>query len=243
MDTEKVNIHQTERNASVVLGGILLLRSLARRSPGGAATAIALLYRGVSGHSYLYQALGMSTANGSKQHGTGTLADALKVERSITIGKPANELHRLWREPHSLSQIMGDFADVTEVSEDHAHWVMHGPFNRRMEWDTQVVEDQPGKILHWKSLDGAPLPNEGSVRFRPAPRDWGTEVTLHFCFDPPGGALGSGIAKHLSIVPRLLAEKALRRFKSLAETGEIPTLQHNPAARIGAYANSSRRIH
>jgi hypothetical protein len=40
--------------------------------------------------------------------------------------------------------------------------------------------------------------------------------------------------KTLSIIPRTIAEKSLRRFKSLAETGEIPTLAHNPAARLTA---------
>lgn len=235
METAKVNIHQTERIVSAGLGGRLLLRSLPRRSLGGAALASALLYRGISGHSYLYQALGMSTA---EREGIGASADTAEVERSITIGKPANELFRFWREPQRLSQILGDIAQVTQVSGGRQHWVVHGPFNRRMEWDTQVIEDHPGELVRWKSLDGAPLPNEGLVRFRPAPRDWGTEVALRFRFDAPGGTLGNAVAKRLGIVPGMLAEKALRRFKSLAETGEIPTLKHNPAARIDAYAHT-----
>jgi uncharacterized membrane protein len=93
-------------------------------------------------------------------------------------------------------------------------------------------------MVRWKSVDGAPLPNEGSVRFHPAPGDWGTEVTLRFRFALPGGPLGNTVAKRLGIVPRMLAEKALRRFKSLAETGEIPRLKHNPAARPSAYAHA-----
>ena len=41
--------------------------------------------------------------------------------------------------------------------------------------------------------DGASLPSEGEVQFRPAPGDRGTEVTLRIRFDPPGGALGLGL--------------------------------------------------
>ncbi len=238
MDTEKVNVNPVERIVSTVLGGALLIQGLTRRSLGREAIAIALLYRGVSGHSYLYQALGVNTADSSKQHETGASADAPEVERSITIGKPADELYRFWREPKKLSQILGDFVEVTEVSKDRTHWLVRGPFALRMEWDTQVVEDRPGEILRWESLEGADLPNEGSVCFRPAPGDWGTEAMLRFRFDPPGGALGNKAAKRLSIVPRLLADKVLRRFKSLAETGEIPTLEHNPSARTGAHAHS-----
>jgi uncharacterized membrane protein len=238
MDTENVNIHQMERAVSVGLGGLLLIRSIRRRSLGGGALASILLYRGISGHSYLYQALGMSTAEGNKQHGAGASESPPEVVASITIGKPAQELYRLWREPQSLSQIMGELAQVTQVSDDRQHWELPGPFKKRIEWDTQVMEDQPGKLLRWKSLDGAPLSNEGWLSFRPAPRDWGTEVTLRFRFDPPGGVLGKRIAGPLKGVTRLLAEKALRRYKSLAETGEIPTLKHNPAARRSAYAHA-----
>jgi hypothetical protein len=39
------------------------------------------------------------------------------------------------------------------------------------------------------------------------------------------------------VVPRTIATQALRRFKSLVETGEIPTLEHNPSARTDASAN------
>ena len=35
----------------------------------------------------------------------------------------------------------------------------------------------------------------------------------------------------LGVAPKLIAEKALRHFKSLVETGEIPTTAHQPAAR------------
>lgn len=235
MAITNVNMHQLERKASTILGGILLFQSFARRSPslGEKALAAVLLYRGISGHSFLYQALGMSTASKAERQKAG---DAPEVERSITIEKPANDLYRFWREPQHLSQIMGAFAEVTEGSGGQTHWAVQGPFNRRIEWDSQIVEDRPGEMIRWKSLDGARIPNEGIVRFRSAPRDWGTEVTLRMRFNPPGGALGNKIVKQLSFAPRMMVEKALRRFKSLAETGEFPTLKRNPAARTESYA-------
>lgn len=237
METEKVNINRVERIVSAILGGALLIRSFTRGSLSGGTVAMPLLYRGISGHSYLYQALGINRVDGDKQHETKASVGAPEVERSITIEKPAAELHRFWRDPHNLSQIMGDLVEVTKVSEDRVHWRVHGPFGRNVEWDTQIVEDRPGEILRWKSLRGAQVPNEGSVRFRPAPRDWGTEARLRFRFDLPGGVLGKRRAKRLGMMPSMLVEKALRRFKSLAETGEIPTLEHNPSARPEAYAH------
>lgn len=100
-----------------------------------------------------------------------------------------------------------------------------------MRWEAHVVEDREGELIRWESLEGADIPNEGSVRFRPAPGNRGTEVKLTFRFDPPGGPLGSALARMLDEVPDMLVFKALRRFKSLAETGEIPTTQRDPSTR------------
>ena len=57
-------------------------------------------------------------------------------------------------------------------------------------------------------------------------------ATLRFRFDPPGGARGTAAVKLLGTTPLdLAADGVLRRFKSLVETGEIPTTERQPAAR------------
>jgi uncharacterized membrane protein len=90
----------------------------------------------------------------------------------------------------------------------------------------------PGKSIGWRMLSNAAISNEGSVRFHPAPADRGTVATLHFRFDPPGGTVGDGMLKVPGTTPLdLIADRALRRFKSLVETGEIPTTGRQPAAR------------
>lgn len=194
-----------------------------------------LLYRAISGHCYLYRVLGISTAkSGAERHGTGEPDNAAKIERSLTIGKSPDELYWFWRDPRNLNRIMGHFAEVTAVREDRTHWRVRGPLGRSGEWDARIVEDRPGDLLRWESVEGAEFPNEGSVSFRPAPGDWGTEVKLRFRFDPPGGALGDAAMKRFGVVPGTLASKALRRFKSLVETGEIPTTERNPSARADA---------
>lgn len=223
MDTAKVNVHPVERYASMMLGGVLLFRSIRRDSLGGAALAVVLLCRGISGHCYLYQMFGIAT---NKERGEKALNGAVEVVRAITVEKPANEVYRFWHEPERLSQVMKDFVEITPIGENRTHWQVRAPFKRRIEWDTQVVEDRPGEILRWKSLDGGAL-SEGWVSFQPAPRDWGTETTLHLRFNP----LGKRVVRRLGIALPVFAEKALRRSKSLVETGEIPTLEHNPVAR------------
>jgi uncharacterized membrane protein len=160
----------------------------------------------------------------------GAATDAVEVQRSLTIGQPLDDVYRRWREPQTLPRIMEQLADVTPTDERHARWTVRGPLGRTLTWDTHVVEDRPNELMRWQSLPGADLAHEGSVRFRPAPGDLGTVVTLRLRFDPPGGPLGAAM-KLTNVVPKMAVGNALRRFKSLVETGEIPTLDRNPSAR------------
>lgn len=230
-----VNIGTLERVGSATLGILLLLKGLKRRSIVGTAVAFAggkLLYRGVSGHSRLYGAVGASTANEEKDDGV------VDVHPSITIAKSPDELYRAWKDPENLTRIVAHFAEVTASGEARTHWSVKNPFGKNIEWEAQVVEDRPGEFLHWQSNPGAPWPNDGSVSFSPGPAEWSTVVTLQFRFDPPGGDVSGLVLRRLRFVPRTLATKALRRFKSLMEAGEIPTLRNNSAARTGALANA-----
>ncbi|QSQ21103.1 SRPBCC family protein [Pyxidicoccus parkwayensis] len=239
--TEKVG--RVRRAARAFLGGALLGMGLKSRSVGGMAMAFAggrLIVRGTRGHSLAAGLPGLRkralTGRGAREEGVVT--GGTVMERSITIQKPGHELYREWRVAENLSRVMGHFADVTRTGPDVLHWKVQGPFGRTFEWDSHVVEEQPGEFLRWESLKGAQVPNSGWVRFRPAPGDWGTVVTLRLFFSPPGGTAADAAMKLFGEVPTALAARALRRFKSLVETGEIPTTNPNPAARDGGQSSS-----
>lgn len=160
------------------------------------------------------------------------LAREPEVERSITVGKPAEVLYRLWRDPGTLPRVMAHVARVRVTSDGRSHWRIEGPFGGAHDWDADPVDDRPGEGVGWRSLPDGAIRNEGAVRFRPATGGRGTVVTLRVRFDPPGGVLGDAALKVVGTTPLdVLADTALRRFKSLAETGEIPTTERQPAAR------------
>ena len=222
------------RAALAVLGGTLLVRSLQQRSLAGVALGIAgggLLQRAISARSAQSGSSGAIGAGATRQLGAGAPPDAAEVERWVTIGASADEVYRAWREPANLPRVMAHFAEVTPTDPDHAHWVVRAPLGRTLEWDSRIAEDRPGELVRWESLPGAGMPNEGSVRFRPAQGGRGTEAALRFHFDPPAGVLGDAAMRLSDMVPNALAGTALRRFKSLVEAGEIPSLERNPSAR------------
>jgi uncharacterized membrane protein len=222
-----INVGDTERLGSVAVGTALLGLALIRgRSLTGMGLALLggnLVYRGITGHCAVYGAMGVDTAPVAR--------GAPEVSRSITIGKPAAELYRAWRDPETLAKVMSPFAELVATEGTRQHWRLAVPGLPHLAWNARIVEERDGSLLRWASTPASRIGNEGTVEFRPAPGDRGTEVRLHIRFDPPGGSLGRAAARALAMLPKMAVEKALRAFKSLIETGEIPTLAHNPAAR------------
>jgi uncharacterized membrane protein len=201
----------------------------------------ALLLRGLTGHCHTYAALGLSTATDGAATDEERASSLLELRQSITISKPADELYRLWQEPRTLPQVLGHFADIEATDSGQSRWRVHGPLKQTLEFSTRVVEQREAELLRWESDPQQSSRLEGSVSFKRAPRDLGTEVTLQLTLQPPAGRVGVMLAKLLGPAPKLLVQKALRRFKSLAETGEIPTLMHNPAARDSGQDNGSTK--
>jgi uncharacterized membrane protein len=228
------NVNQAERALSMLIGSILVASGLKRRSLGGAVMALAgggLVTRGVTGHSTMYQKLGLHTEGGRKLSKTRPDSEGLEITRAVTIGKPAEDLYRLWRDPQVQSRLLGDYGEVALKDGKHMHWTLHGPMGSRIEWDSDIVEERPNELLGWKTRPGAELPNEGSVQFSPAPGNRGTEVVLRMRFSPPGEVPAGGVMKLLGFIPKQLAYKALWRFKAFAETGEVPSIKLQPACR------------
>jgi uncharacterized membrane protein len=223
-----------EKIVSIAAGGLLITRLAQKRSLVSvlcAALGADLIYRGVCGESLFDRVAGTNTAKKQKS-GLEVAENAPQVRRAITIDKSAEELRALWSDPHNMSRIMGRFAEITQNANGGCgltHWRMRTPFNRAVEWDAQATENDGG--ISWRSLPGTELPNQGEVTFNPGPDAVGTEVRLHMRFEPPLGSAGAWLMEVFRKGPGIFAGQALRRFKSLAETGEIPTLENNPSGR------------
>lgn len=232
--SSRTDSNRTKRAAVAVLGGTLLVRGLRRRSVRGAAMAAVggwLLSRALGGRERLRRTLPSQSVLGSESETQPGTAGAAEVSRSVIVGESADDLYEIWRDPDRLSEIMGHFAEISEAGEDRLRWTVDGPAGRDVSWETRFVTEQPGEFLHWEAVDDVMVATEGRVRFSPAAGDRGTEVTLTVTFDPPGGSLGQAALERLGVVPEALVGTALGRFKSLAESGEIPTLEDNPSAR------------
>jgi uncharacterized membrane protein len=229
-----LNVGDTERWLSLAGGGLLALYGLSRGSLGGlglAALGGALLYRGVTGHCGVYEALGINTA---ERHGARTSIPAghgVKVEESVTILRPPEELYRFWRNFENLPRFMQHLESVRCTGDGRSHWVAKGPMGCRVEWDAEVITERENELIGWRSLEGSKVDTAGSVHFQRAAGGRGTEVKVVLKYDPPAGKLGAAVAWVLGEAPGQQVREDLRRFKQLVETGTVPTIEGQPRGR------------
>lgn len=165
--------------------------------------------------------------------------DDTYVGRTVTIGKPRQELYQVWRDFARFPNFMENVERVESLGEDRSRWTIKAPAGTTVEVVTRLVEDVPGKRLAWESEPDSEIETAGIVELTDAPPERGTYVRLLMSYDPPGGVLGRGIAKLLQREPSLQARRDLRRFKQLMETGEITT-NASPSARKSESPTESR---
>ncbi|AFZ02753.1 SRPBCC family protein [Calothrix sp. PCC 6303] len=151
--------------------------------------------------------------------------EPIKVEKTLTINKPAAELYRFWRNFGNLPHFMKHLRDVKVYDAKRSHWTTSGLLNTTIEWDAVITEDRENELIAWASVQSADIDHSGSILFQPTVSDRGTEVKVVMEYKPPGGVIGDTIAKLFGDSPKQQLGDDLRRFKMLMETGEIATTE------------------
>lgn len=155
----------------------------------------------------------------------------IRVQTTITIARPAQDIWRFWRDFTNLPSIFPHITEVRPIGGERTHWTAKGPAGTTFEWDGEMTQEVANEVLEWHSLPGAQVRNAGRLRLSPAPADRGTEVEVMLRYEPPGGMLGSAFAKLFRREPTQEVREGLRKLRQLLETGEIPTVDGQSAAR------------
>jgi uncharacterized membrane protein len=100
----------------------------------------------------------------------------------------------------------------------------------------------PELVPAWRSDPDSLVPNTGSVQFRKAPGDRGTEVTVAMQYALPTGPVGKAFASLFGKNPQHVVREDLRHFKQLLETGEIATTVGQPHGRRSAFIKAKHAI-
>jgi uncharacterized membrane protein len=151
-------------------------------------------------------ALDVLCAQRLSESSDGTSADNRKVSftKTIIVNRPPDEVYRFWRDFNNLPRFMTHVESV-QVAGNRSHWKVKMPGGKTVEWDAEMVEDEPGSRISWRSVDSSPVHHSGSVYFERA----------------PGGTISAKVAKLFGASPGQQVEDDLRAFKQVMETGEV----------------------
>ena len=206
-----VNVSQVERWISLLGGGALALSgiilAIRRGKPSGVGVTLGamgggLLYRGVSGHSFIYQALGFDTASNSQN------AERVRVERVVTINRSPEDMAHFWTNLDAAQQ--GEAATTAQGN-------------------SVVSEGQKKGLEAWETLKKTASAHSGYVEFNHAPDGRGTEVKVILFSTPETGNPGKMVTKLFGKSPEQQITEDLRHFKAMMEAGELPTIEGQPS--------------
>lgn len=218
------NVGDLERVGSALAGAAMVLAGLTRGTVAGRGVALAgvgLVARGVTGRCPMYEAMGREAMSYRRP---------VRVVEQMVVGVSPRAAYDAWRDLERLPRFMRHVKSVA-ASNGSSHWVAEFSGLPPVEWDAVLVQDEPGKVLSWRSRDDAqPLENAGSVTFFDL-ADRGTGLRVEIGYYPPAGALGRAVARLFSPVTEQQVREDVRRFKSLMEAGEVPTTEGQPTGR------------
>jgi uncharacterized membrane protein len=165
------------------------------------------------------------------------------VRESLAINSTPQALYTFWRTVENLPRFMGHLESVTATGEHSSHWIAKAPAGMTVEWDAEIVRDDPDEGLSWQTVPGSEVTHEGTVRFEPSRSGRGTVVRVEMRYRPPAGKVGVQVAKFFGEEPHLQIKDDLRRLKQLIETGELATTHGQPAGRRSLIGRATLRNH
>ena len=138
-----------------------------------------------------------------------------RIEKSINVEVPVSAAYDQWTQFDEFPKFMEGIVAVRQLDDSHVRWVAEIA-GERQEWDAEIVEQEPDRVIAWRSTGG--LANRGRVEFLPIIT--GTRVNVEMEYEPEGVKENVGAAIGLDS-GRVAGD--LERFKDLVESRERPT--------------------
>lgn len=209
------NVSNFERGLSIGVGALLIYSAYRnfKKTPVRAifrtGVGAAMVIRGAAGNCPIYGAMNVD----------GTKRTTVNVRTTFVVNRPRNEVYAAWRNLGTLPRFMKHLTNVTEISNTRSHWEAKIPESSpvSISWDAEIVKDEPGTLLSWRSLPGSTIDNAGKVEFRDALGHQGTEIRVTIIYRPPAGNIGTGVAKLINPVFKKIIKTDVLNFKQYIE--------------------------
>jgi uncharacterized membrane protein len=151
-----------------------------------------------------------------------------------TIAAGAEEIFNLYSRAEAIPVWQDGVISVTPIEGGKHHWIMEDPTSgSQIEFDSEVLIATPG-VRHVSRIVSGPFTGTtDTITFEAHPHGRGTVVTWISDFFLPAASLSNALAGLISRSPKQAVIENLRRLKQLMESGQIPSVEGQPAGPRG----------
>ena len=209
---------------TLTAGAAASIYGLVRRDWFGAAFACGggyLLYRGVSDLRRPYKG---------------------RARVAFTIGKTPEEVYDYVYNPENWGHLLREPMFQVDGAGNVTIRLGRGEEGVEFKSRVEITDQRPGDYIAWASADEM-FEHRGVVRFKKAPGDRGTELSIAFEYKAPAGPIARSLAALVGLDPEQLVREGLRQIKQLMETGEIPTTAGQPIGARGLKGTAERVLY
>ena len=211
IEKPEVNIGDRERILSALAGSLLIYATTRKHTVntlllmGGGY----LLYRAVSGHCAVYDAL--SGRRGGARGGD------LKVRTHVVVSRPRAEVYAFWRRLENWPLFMRHLDHIDELDERTSAWRLKMPGGMGdIRWEAKIVKEEKDTELSWNSVEGAVIRNTGKINFSDTPGK-GTRIDFMIVYGISAGPIGERMAGLLTPAFRQRVEEDIHHFRDYLE--------------------------
>jgi len=140
---DAVNVGDTERVVSAIVGGALTVWGLSRLSLPGLLVA--------------------AVDAGGAHRNVGNLG--VKIDESIVVNAPAQRVYDVWHTLENLPRLLSHVERVEVLDRTRSRWTVKGPAGTRISWEAELINDKPGEVIAWRTTDSTLVNHAGSVTF------------------------------------------------------------------------------
>jgi len=181
-------------------------------------------WSGVGAGAALGALAGAACVLAFKKFTSDTGADIVRLEKSMNVGRPIDEVFSAWSDFERLPELIR-FVEQVERSGSRTRWRVNID-GAHFEWEAQMTQIIPRQSIGWKSLKGPR--HTGRINFAPLGDQTVIHVTMNYV--PPLGPVGSMLPLEGHLEDWI--ERGLREFKL--------GLERAPEARTGTMGGAAR---
>jgi uncharacterized membrane protein len=190
------------------------------------------MFRGATGYCPAYAAAVRPA--GAIRKRTASTRDALAgskgshLRAAVTIAQPVETVYAFWRNLDQLSMALPSSITIEHLDDRRSRWSLaaaRGSTPATAAWTAEIINDEPGKLIGWRTVEQSDIVSAGSVRFTAAPAGQGTEVFVKMQYSPPFGRVGAGLARLFGRGADQVVTQCLRDIKRYLELGRQVTVR------------------